>query len=470
MTPGAHAGIAPRIRPAAKREKAEPVSDLDPSPLQRYSPHAAERAAAPAPATAPAPGTGTPGATGGADAAGGPERPPLLPPRPEPPLLKRIERSVTALFKLGRTETMAKRATRALQRLEPELHRLLALHDRLNEASSRIDAAHRKGDAAHDEVGRLAHRLDDLHHRLETEVEALRAARTESALALQLLARRLDARDRADRAAAAPAAGREADADADPDLQHFLDRFYNRLEGACRGPEEEIADRLRVYLPDMERAAARTGGLPVMDLGCGRGEWLSLLRDAGIDGTGVDTNAVQLESATAAGLDVRLDDALAALEARAEASLSAVTAHHLVEHLPFETVARITRAAHRALAPGGLLLYETPDTANVLVGATTFHTDPTHRKPMPGPVLQALLETAGFDPVERRRLNPHERLGEFVAREGFDTELAHLLFGPQDLAVLGIRPGGAGDGPGDRHDGGHGDARRESAGDDDGAA
>jgi O-antigen chain-terminating methyltransferase len=434
------------------------VSDPDPSPLQRYSPRAAERAAAPAPAGAPAAGTGTPGATGGADAGGGPERPPLLPPRAEPPLLKRIERSVTALFKLGRTETMAKRATRALQRLEPELHRLLALHDRLNAASARIDEAHRKGDAAHDEIGRLAHRLDDLHHRLETEVEALRAARTESALALQLLARRLDARDRADRAAAAPA-GSAADREPAPDadLQHFLDRFYNRLEGACRGAEEEIADRLRVYLPDMERAAARTGGLPVMDLGCGRGEWLSLLRDAGIDGTGVDTNAVQLESATAAGLDVRQDDALAALEARPEASLSAVTAHHLVEHLPFETVARITRAAHRALAPGGVLLYETPDTANVLVGATTFHTDPTHRKPMPGPVLQALLETAGFEPVERRRLNPHERLGEFVAREGFDTELAHLLFGPQDLAVLGVKPGGPGDG--------HGDARRESAGD-----
>jgi O-antigen chain-terminating methyltransferase len=339
---------------------------------------------------------------------------------------------------------MAKRATRALQRLDPEIHRLHALDARVNDLSGKIDGAHRKGDVAHDELGRISARIDSelarLEGRIVSEGDTARAARTATDLALHLLARRLDARDRADRAARA-AIDALPDA-ADPELQDFLDRFYNRLEEAYRGPEDEIAQRLSVYLPDMLAAHDRTGGLPVLDLGCGRGEWLAVLRDAGIPGVGCDTNAVQLERATVRGLDVREDDAQAVLDAQAPGSLSAVTAHHLVEHLPFETVAQITRAAFRALAPGGLLLYETPHTGNVLVGATTFYTDPTHLKPMPEQVLHVLFETAGFDPVERRRLNPHERLDEFVAREGFDRELAHLLFGPQDLAVLGVKPGG----------------------------
>ena len=92
------------------------------------------------------------------------------------------------------------------------------------------------------------------------------------------------------------------------------------------------------------------------------------------------------------------------------------------------------------LAPGGILLFETPDTRNVLVGATTFHTDPTHLKPMPEQVMGVLFETAGFHPVDIRHLNAHERFEEFMAKPGLDDEIAFLMFGPQDLCVLGTKP------------------------------
>jgi O-antigen chain-terminating methyltransferase len=117
-----------------------------------------------------------------------------------------------------------------------------------------------------------------------------------------------------------------------------------------------------------------------------------------------------------------------------------ISAHHLVEHLPFDAVAWIAREAMRVLAPEGILLFETPHTRNVLVGATTFHTDPTHLKPMPEQVLTVLFDTAGFDPVEVRALNPHARFKEFLDTPDFNDELAFLLFGPQDLAVLGTKP------------------------------
>jgi O-antigen chain-terminating methyltransferase len=220
----------------------------------------------------------------------------------------------------------------------------------------------------------------------------------------------------------------------------FKDSFYHRLENRWRGAPEEIARRLRIYIPDVEAAWLRTGEKPVMDLGCGRGEWLGLLRDYGLSGFGIDTNAVQIEEAQEAGLDVRRGDALQALADQPDASLSALTAHHLIEHLPFDAVAWIVREAGRVLAPGGILLFETPNTRNVLVGATTFHTDPTHLKPMPEQVMGVLLETAGFDPVDIRHINPHERLGEFLDMPDFHDELAHLMFGPQDLAILGMRP------------------------------
>ncbi|MFC6640146.1 class I SAM-dependent methyltransferase [Sulfitobacter sediminilitoris] len=212
------------------------------------------------------------------------------------------------------------------------------------------------------------------------------------------------------------------------------------MENRWRGAPEEIARRLKVYIPDVEAAWLRTDKKPVMDLGCGRGEWLGLLRDHGIEGFGVDTNAVQIEEAQEAGLDVRASDALQALADQSDASLSVISAHHLIEHLPFDAVAWIVRETGRVLAPGGILLFETPNTRNVLVGATTFHTDPTHLKPMPEQVMGVLLETAGFDPVNIRHINPHERLGKFLDMPDFNDELAHLMFGPQDLAILGTKP------------------------------
>ena len=222
----------------------------------------------------------------------------------------------------------------------------------------------------------------------------------------------------------------------------FRDTFYHRLENRYRGSRTEIKRRLRAYLPDVEAAAIRTGNLPVLDIGCGRGEWLELLAEAGIPASGIDINPAQVETPDTMGLDVRSGEAVDVLSKAESSSLSVISAHHVVEHLPFETVAWITREALRVLAPGGILLFETPNTRNVLVGATTFHTDPTHIKPMPEQVLGVLFETVGFHPVETRGLNPHERLNEFLARPGFDDELAQLLFGAQDLAVLGTKPAG----------------------------
>jgi O-antigen chain-terminating methyltransferase len=139
---------------------------------------------------------------------------------------------------------------------------------------------------------------------------------------------------------------------------------------------------------------------------------------------------------------VREGDAMQALAEAEDGSLAAITAHHLIEHLPFETVTWMTREALRALAPGGVLIYETPNPRSLLVGAYTFNIDPTHRRPLPAETLTVLFDSVGYHPVEIRHLHPHERLPVFVHDKGVDGELSQMIFGEQDLAILGTRPAG----------------------------
>ena len=223
-------------------------------------------------------------------------------------------------------------------------------------------------------------------------------------------------------------------------LQALIAAFYNRLEDRFRGSREAIKGRLAVYLPDVRAAVARSGK-PVIDLGCGRGEWLELLAEQGIAAEGVDTNPVQIGEASS-DLAIREGDALAALSAAPDGAFAAITAHHLIEHLPFDRLVWMTREALRCLAPGGVLIYETPNPRNLIVGATTFNIDPTHLAPRPEELLVTLLDTIGFHPVEARGLHPYDDFEDIVARGDIHPDLVRLLFGPQDLAVLGTRPDG----------------------------
>jgi O-antigen chain-terminating methyltransferase len=354
--------------------------------------------------------------------------------------LKRLERYLSAVFTLGRVKGMAKDAQRGVADLDARIGtRLDLMQASLDARQAHLEDADGRMHRLFEWTRRHEALADELTADYRREAEILRrTGQSETALLARMFT---DITRRMDGGAGAPdVAPAKMALPSTEGFDLFKDSFYHRLENRWRGAPEEIAKRLKVYLPDVEAAWLRTDKKPAMDIGCGRGEWLGLLRDFGIEGFGIDTNAVQIEEAREAGLDVRLGDALQALADQPDASLSLITAHHLIEHLPFDAVAWITREATRVLAPGGLLLFETPNTRNVLVGATTFHTDPTHLKPMPAQVMEILFETAGFDPVDVRHLNPHERLTEFFDKPDFNDELATLMFGPQDLAILGTKP------------------------------
>lgn len=224
---------------------------------------------------------------------------------------------------------------------------------------------------------------------------------------------------------------------------------YLELERRYRGTEEEIRERISAYLPWLKNAA------PVLDVGCGRGEALALLRDHGIPARGIDSSARMVALCRERGLEAEEGDAFASLAALPEGSLGGVVSFHVIEHLPAALLDRLVRLAWRALRPGGVLILETPNPLSMLVAARSFWLDPTHQRPVHPESLKLMYELAGFDPIERLDLRPYpdsERLPEIDLAQLPEEQrvladrvnrlrdrLDELLFGYQDFGMVGTK-------------------------------
>ena len=226
---------------------------------------------------------------------------------------------------------------------------------------------------------------------------------------------------------------------------------YFELERRYRGTEEEILDRISVYLPWLKTIPG-----PVLDLGCGRGESLALLRDHGIPARGVDSSARMVALCRERGLEAQEGDLFGTLAGVEEGSLGAVVSFHVIEHLPPASLDRLVRLAYRALKPDGVLILETPSPLSLIVAARNFWLDPTHVRPVHPESLKLMYELAGFDPVERLDLRPFpdtERLPEIDLAKVPEEQkqladkvnrlrdrIDELLFGYQDFGMVGRKP------------------------------
>jgi SAM-dependent methyltransferase len=173
---------------------------------------------------------------------------------------------------------------------------------------------------------------------------------------------------------------------------------YFAFESRLRGSTDEIRKRQRPYVERLRNAA------PVLDLGCGRGELLALLRDAGVEARGVDANADMVAFARAEGLDVEQATAHEALEASEDGSFGAVAALQLLEHLPPPDLVSLLVLAHAKLRPGGLLIAETIDPSSV-AALRNYYADLTHAQPLVPETLELLVRGAGFGEAETIHLN-----------------------------------------------------------------
>jgi len=220
--------------------------------------------------------------------------------------------------------------------------------------------------------------------------------------------------------------------------EHLLDALYVSFEDRFRGTRADIKENVKVYLPYIKAVNAGTYDSPLLDIGCGRGEWLELLKENGLKAIGVDINSVFVNQCRERKLEVVENDAILYLRSLPDSSIGALTGLHIVEHLPFETLIKLLDETTRVLKAGGVAIFETPNPENILVGSCNFYLDPTHRKPLPSSMMKFMAEARGLSRVEILNLHPvteEKRLSGSDVADRFNE----YFYGPQDYAVIGYK-------------------------------
>ena len=223
--------------------------------------------------------------------------------------------------------------------------------------------------------------------------------------------------------------------------KHKYDSLYVEFENHFRGTREDIKDRLKVYLPYLKKLPFTKKDTIFLDVGCGRGEWLELAKEVGYSNVkGLDLNRIMVSESKTLGFDVVESDVIKYLESLEDESLSVITGFHIIEHLPFEVMMKLFEESLRTLKKGGMVIFETPNPENLLVGACNFYTDPTHINPIPPITAQFLLQERGFVNTNILRLNLMKE-AKYINDKKF-SDVNDILFActkEQDYAVIGYK-------------------------------
>jgi SAM-dependent methyltransferase len=258
---------------------------------------------------------------------------------------------------------------------------------------------------------------------LAAEVDALTAGRAERERLLAELEERVLRVERRGAGAAAPPVPSAAPA-ASRSSGNLPDYFG--FESRMRGPAEIVRERQRPYLDDFRGAA------PVLDVGSGRGEFLGLLRDAGIEARGVEADSDMVSFARGEGLVVEHADLIDALGRTEDGSLGGIFAGQVAEHLPPQALLRFLELAYAKLRRDGVLVIETINPLSPY-SLRNYFADLTHAQPLVPSTLSLLLRDAGFRELELRYLNEPAR------PDGVDPHIAEILYAPLDYAIVARR-------------------------------
>ncbi|MCU0235784.1 MAG: class I SAM-dependent methyltransferase [Acidobacteria bacterium] len=218
---------------------------------------------------------------------------------------------------------------------------------------------------------------------------------------------------------------------------------YADFEKRFRGDSEEIAARLSRYLPLFP------AGGEVLDIGCGRGEFMALLQQGGRRPLGLDLSDSMLEEARARGLVCLKADALEFLAARPPASLDGIFSSQVIEHFEPGYLRRVVAESFRVLRPGAVLLLETINPLSLFALSRIYFLDPTHQRPLHPEYMRYLLEASGFsavevlfgaEPVEEKLVEADAAAPQALSFNTNVDRLNRLLFSPSEYAIKAIRP------------------------------
>ncbi len=225
---------------------------------------------------------------------------------------------------------------------------------------------------------------------------------------------------------------------ANSEFQVIDDAMYVALENHFRGSRDLIARRQHEYLPMLPTSITAT--TPLIDLGCGRGEWLKVVQANGISAIGVDSNAVCVAECKEENLEVIQSDLLDFLNKQPDKSVGTYTLFQVLEHLPFPILVEVLREMRRTLVLGGRVIAEVPNAKNLRVSAGTFWIDPTHQRPLFPELLLFLASEVGFSHTDghyTNNLSPAYDLSGLP--EGATNALQSVIDavdGPADFALI----------------------------------
>lgn len=231
---------------------------------------------------------------------------------------------------------------------------------------------------------------------------------------------------------------------------HFQSRgeAYLEFENTHRGAREMIKQRQEVYLPFFAKSVRPHA--PLLDIGCGRGEFLEVAREAGLAAKGVELNPDMVALCRQQGLQVVEADALDYLRSLTDQSLGGILMAQLIEHLTYEELSELVSLANLKLKPGGWLIAETVNPTCLTTFSGAFYLDLSHIRPIHPEAARFLWQWAGMREVNILMLSPYppDFLLQKTGDHGGDLEKAfnhnmqrlnELLYGPQDYAVVGYK-------------------------------
>lgn len=344
----------------------------------------------------------------------------------------------------SRISAQIEQVTRAQERLEAYLDRVLEQNDaRLADVEDVLAAARSMRDSLGPPEGgpgagpALTRRLDEAMLHAEA-----RAAEAKIAFARELADLRSITR-LSQAMVEQVLAGPEEEGAPPPPPREFehpvptMDVLYRSFEDLHRGDADAIVDRQRDDYFEL-LAALPNPDLPIADLGCGRGELVSLLAAREIPAVGVDSNLGQVADTDRGTFEQA--DLFAWLDRQDDASHRAIVSMHVIEHLPTDLQIRLVFEARRVLAEGGALVLETPNTLSLSIAASNFWVDPTHARPVHPLFLEFVAREAGFTKIETRPLHPIP--AEFPSTSEtapLVESLNSLILGEGDLALVAHR-------------------------------
>jgi len=319
---------------------------------------------------------------------------------------------------------------RQLGLLSATVERLTALENQLTDNQAR---ALKDQGTLTDRLDLLADEVSSLHS--ETVVPHIAAAnqwRKEDRLEMESIVSRVSQIE------LVMASAQQTRSSSDRCVSH--DSLFVDHARSFRGDQADIKSRLNVYVPYAKEAFADAACAPALDLGCGRGEWLELLRDLGIPAAGIDWNRDLVNANRERGLDVIEGEILKLLTSLPDQSRSILTAFHVLEHLPFADLVEMIDHAVRILKPGGIAIFETPNPRNLFVSTNNFYLDPTHQHPIPSEFLSFAVEARGLrDP----RVIPLSPFPDCFHLEESDCPAVSFInehfYGPQDYGLVALK-------------------------------